>query len=396
MRVEKHIVTLIFLLLMACGSESDFLGRSQLPDLPESLPSDEKDPDVEPEKKPVDPGTSDLLPDHEEPNPPDEQEPVEPSLPVSRYFYWDWECEKNTFSEKGRISPIEVPRDGQEFKIDLQDQERAKVSLYGVTCPYNQDPVDVVIAVDVSDSMHDKDPRRNLKCGRLSALESVVKAFAGNAQARFALVTFNETSKYVSTSYANAADFLKSNGNSWRTVCQGDDEAYFEVGLNDVYKLVKDGREGIAKEVYLITDGAVEKGHEGLSEFEKIKDYADGNAFVGALQLGDSATFNLANAVTPNRGMSQFHKKVANAGDLTVGATDLATPKFSNVNITLKDPYYLKWQSFEIQNLQAGNIFQFDYDKIDRVKFPTGLTVFFEYANDRGRKFQYFSSIFWQ
>src|SRR5690606_1101052 len=143
---------------------------------------------------------------------------------------------------------------------------RAKLSIYGLTCPYNRDPVDVVIAVDVSDSMHRKDPRRSLKCGRLSALESIVKTFSGNKDARFALLTFNSTSKYVSSSYQDASDFLKSNANSWRTLCQGDDKAHFDIAMNEAYKLVKDGREDTAKEVYVVTDGAAEQGHEGAAE----------------------------------------------------------------------------------------------------------------------------------
>jgi hypothetical protein len=223
-----------------------------------------------------------------------------------------------------------------------------------------------------------------------------VRSYSGNANARFALVTFDDNVRYSSSSFQTANSILGSNANRWGNFCRGDDEAHYDVAFDEIAEKLDMGRDDTAREVYFISDANPAANHEGMVEAEKVKAFSEGNALLLAAQLGDSAKVNMLDYVSEIRGSSNYYKKASTSAELVPAIEELTTPRFTGGNITIKDPFYLKWKSFEIKELQAGSVFQLEYDEIDRQHYPTGITLFFEYGTDRGEKFQYYSSIFWQ
>lgn len=361
--------------LGSCGREGDFLGPSSLPELPSHGEQSSDDKADTEENSPLNPG-SDLLPG-------DEQSPTPsaPELAINRHLYWDWTCEKNTLSEPNKLAL------GKKIKFGAKD--RAKLNLYATPCPLNREPVDVVIAIDVSEGMNALDPRRNLSCSRHEGLKKTVAAYPEGS--RFSLVTFDAELRYESSDFLEAEEFLASRAAMWRTTCRGYGEAAYDRAFEAVLSHL--GEADSEREVRFVSDGNPSSGKHGLEIAARIK--AADNTTLLVTQLGQTASINLSDyASTAGESGEKLFASVKTASELANKLAQASQPKLAAGKITIRDPRFSKAKTFAIE--AQSEIFQVSFSAIDRKHYPTGISAHFEYTSDRGQKFEYSGTVFWQ
>ncbi len=261
---------------LGCGSKAQFHGGAQRSE-PTPLP-----PPPEPETP--EPKSLDQVPPPPipvvEPAPPPEPDIV--ATPSVRAVDWYWTCdaEKDQKSIPTSSEELVVLKDQGDHPISYDPAVPTTFKFMGRVCPPSQLDRDIVFVVDVSGSMDTNDPRIVDSCARLEGMQSILKTLTNrpgqNPEAvRFGVITFSSSLMTYSTGlYGSSQKFfddLARSGKPADVLCEAVGGTNYESGIVKAAELLKGGRVGATKEVYLISDGQPTEGQDGIVLATQLK-----------------------------------------------------------------------------------------------------------------------------
>lgn len=269
-RNQIFSLTSIFVLQVSCGNQAQFYGGSPA----------EKKPPVE-----VSPPPS-LDQKGQPPLPVIPSADASPS-PAPQLVEWFWSCEQDPFQgpPEGKIPTADAVQlaDQGEHAFPFDPKTPTEFKFSGNVCPPSELDRDLVFVVDVSGSMVDNDPRIIDSCARLEALQGLLESLtipkpggSGVSNIRFGVATFSSSLLTYSTGlYSNAQKFfadLSKGGKPGDVLCLADGGTNYDSGITKAAELLRGGRVGATKEIYLISDGQPTQGQEGIELATQLKD----------------------------------------------------------------------------------------------------------------------------
>ena len=324
---------------------------------------------------------------------------------------WSWACK-----DKPNDYPAAMPGATASMKDAGPHQMEtsaipadAKLRVSSRLCQAQAPKRDLVLTVDVSASMSSgwlvktgNDPILNGSCGRLNALNALVKQAEESKAARFAVITFSSavvtsSSTFFETAAALQTDLVsRSGGKSLaEIVCGGVASTSYDEGLKASADLFNaSARKDAVRELYFISDGVPDAGREGRVVAAEIRK----NTTIATVMLGSEDDKILKGDIaSKDSNQAPIHARASESKDLSNVVSGLSQNRivggwygiraagsdveFSRVNLSL-------------DQLKSDTILP-DIE-LNPVNYPSGLEMRFEYWDRFNRKYTNTGALVWQ
>ena len=201
--------------------------------------------------------------------------PYDPAV-NGAFLTWDLPCD-------GTVDAPETTPDGKpvvfigggDHKVPKADVAMHPIVFSGKVCHTADSKRDIMLVVDVSGSMNDNDPRRVNSCARLRAMDQVLQIAASSKINQFKVATFSSAVAYSSSRFFdNAQDLyadLAPGGNVADVICAETSGTNYTAGLQEAWSQLSLGRGDALKEVFFLSDGAPDRGKEGVEIADQLK-----------------------------------------------------------------------------------------------------------------------------
>ncbi len=384
--IRQIIMLLSLFAVSSCSSQSKFEGSGSAAGDVKVKPPTEPKPVVDPTIPPV--------------------LPSGPSIGLT----WNADCSQNQVTEVDSATAIQLKGFGEKTLespvLALQKLNSLKIS--GAVCKPSESPRDIIFIVDVSGSMDEiTDPITNGNCWRSTAITSAIKAIGENSIHRFAVVTFSSTIRAKSTNFfSNRTDLFKdltkTNNAVTDVLCAAYDGTYYDEGISGAKKIfTQDARESL-KEIYFISDGMPNEGHDGIAAAAELK--STGIQGPAGTQLVNIATImigffeddtKLRSVASVNANNIPLHARISDASKLVVTLNQLAASLTTSAQLTIKAIGSSLQKSFDIFKILKGDQFDMDALEFKSEDYPHGIQFSIETHDNRSRTMQKTSNIHW-
>jgi uncharacterized protein YegL len=295
-----------------------------------------------------------------------------------------------------------------DHRVSKADVANHPIVLSGSVCQAQDLARDIVLVVDVSGSMNDNDPRRGNTCARLRALDQVLQVAAKGADNRFAIATFSSRVEYASSRFfANAQDLyqdLAAGGNIADVVCAQNDGTNYEAGLQEAKTLLSLGRGNALKELFFLSDGAPDRGKEGVDIADELK--------AGAISIdGKSIKTTIATVMVGGANDDVLKKKIASqapdgtvlharadAGNLAEILGQLAQNGIQSGFLNYRSLTHEgegKWQRVDLRPYLRDGGFMLPSMAVNPATVTVGVEIRVEYYDRSGKKFLISGRLLW-
>lgn len=319
---------------------------------------------------------------------------------------WFWQCESAPVPVPAPIMPDEIVIAGagpHQFAPEALDG--APLVFTGKICEPEEFKRDIVFVIDTSGSMNENDPRVGDSCGRLTAIDTVVRSLVPGSF-RVGLVTFNGALDRFSSGLFDTADALFANlagtGKLADVVCNANSGTNYDAGLSKAAELFQTaGKSKATKEIYFVSDGQPNFGVEGIFLANQLK--TTGVNIGGQMQPLTIATIMLAGTDTvlekfiasqgPNG--KPLHAYVAQTSELTKALSILVKNEVAGAELGWRPIGASDWQKTNLlQNLQGFN-FTLPSVTIDYEATRQGIEVHYEYFDKHNVRFVTEGKLLW-
>lgn len=295
-----------------------------------------------------------------------------------------------------------------DHRVSKADVANHPIVLSGSVCQAQDLARDIVLVVDVSGSMNDNDPRRGNTCARLRALDQVLQVAAKGADNRFAIATFSSRVEYASSRFfANAQDLyqdLAAGGNIADVICAQNDGTNYEAGLQEAKTLLSLGRGNALKELFFLSDGAPDRGKEGVDIADELK--------AGAISIdGKSIKTTIATVMVGGANDDVLKKKIASqapdgtvlharadAGNLAEILGQLAQNGIQSGFLNYRSLTHEgegKWQRVDLRPYLRDGGFMLPSMAVNPATVTVGVEIRVEYYDRTGKKFLIAGRLLW-
>lgn len=329
------------------------------------------------------------------------------SLQQFNRIIWDFPCSNNGDGGGKKVGDsVELSGHGTYF-FDPFELEGADLILKGEVCAPEKLKRDIVFIIDVSGSMGTNDPVVNGSCGRLNAVQEVIKRSPVDGSAAFGVVTFDGIVQKKSSAFAIGKDELLtgisgSPGNAVTDFCKIAGGTNYQAALTEASTLLKKGRTDATKEIYFISDGAPGGGLEGLAEAEQLKieglpfGYGKIKTTIVTIMLKGTDTVLENSIASRDPDGKPLHAQVEQSEVLAQTLADLFSSKIVQARVRYRSRGAADWISEDLMGSLVKNRFELSPVEIRGEQFKTGLEIEFFYFDNLNQSYLNEAGIIWK
>lgn len=411
---QSFVWLALALTAISCSNDVDFTSRqSRKVEAPEAATASEsadalaEDPASSPQDEDEDENLLDDLNETSTGAVSETDESVELSLQQFNRMTWDFPCSSDGESGGRRVGEgVEMSGHGTYF-FDPFELQGADLILKGEVCPPEKIKRDIVFVIDVSGSMGTNDPVVNGSCGRLNAVQEVIKRNPGDGSAAFGVVTFDGLVQKKSTAFSVTQDELLTGisgatENAVTDFCMIAGGTNYQGALTESTILLKKGRSDATKEIYFISDGAPGDGLEGLAEAELLKTvgltfgYGKIKTTIVTIMLQGTDTVLENSIASRDPDGKPLHAQVDRADVLAQTLADLFTNKIVQARVRYRGRGTLDWISTDLMAKLEKNSFELPPVEIRGDQFFNGLEIEFSYHDHLNQLYLNEAGIKWK
>ena len=326
-----------------------------------------------------------------------------------QYLTWDIPCDKS--QGEPATTPDGKPVlfiGGGDHVVSKADVADRPIIFSGKVCHASDSKRDIVLVVDVSGSMDDNDPRKGNSCARLRALDQVLQISASGQNNQFAIATFSSAVEVASSRFFdNAQDLyadLSANGNIADVVCAETSGTNYTAGFQEAWNRLSMGRPDALKEVYFLSDGAPDRGKEGVELAAQLKAGGiniDGKYIkttIATVMLGSGNDDILKNKIaskTPDGTVLHARADASNLADILgqLAQNGIQTGYLNYRALTAGDQG--KWQRVDLRPYLKDGGFILPSMAVDPSTVGTGIEIRLEYYDRTGQKYVVSGRLIW-
>lgn len=326
-----------------------------------------------------------------------------------QYLTWDIPCDKS--QGEPATTPDGKPVlfiGGGDHVISKADVADRPIIFSGKVCHASDSKRDIVLVVDVSGSMDDNDPRKGNSCARLRALDQVLQISASGQNNQFAIATFSSAVEVASSRFFdNARDLyadLSANGNIADVVCAETSGTNYTAGFQEAWNRLSMGRPDALKEVYFLSDGAPDRGKEGVEIAAQLKagginiDGKHIKTTIATVMLGNGNDDILKNKIaskTPDGTVLHARADASNLADILgqLAQNGIQTGYLNYRALTGGDQG--KWQRVDLRPYLKDGGFILPSMAVNPSTVGTGIEIRLEYYDRTGQKYVVSGRLIW-
>lgn len=326
-----------------------------------------------------------------------------------QYLTWDIPCDKS--QSEPATTPDGKPVlfiGGGDHVVSKADVADRPIIFSGKVCHASDSKRDIVLVVDVSGSMDDNDPRKGNSCARLRALDQVLQISASGQNNQFAIATFSSAVEVASSRFFdNAQDLyadLSANGNIADVVCAETSGTNYTAGFQEAWNRLSMGRPDALKEVYFLSDGAPDRGKEGVELAAQLKAGGiniDGKYIkttIATVMLGNGNDDILKNKIaskTPDGTVLHARADASNLADILgqLAQNGIQTGYLNYRALTGGDQG--KWQRVDLRPYLKDGGFILPSMAVNPSTVGTGIEIRLEYYDRTGQKYVVSGRLIW-
>jgi len=292
--------------------------------------------------------------------------------------------------------------------VSKSDVANHPISLSGSVCAAPGSKRDIVLLVDVSGSMKDNDPRRGNSCARLRALDQVLQVVAKGTGNQFAVATFSSRVEYASSGFFNNGrdlyQDLAAGGNIADVICAATDGTNYQAGLQEAMNLLSLGRGDALKELFFLSDGAPDRGKEGVDIADQLKAGAisiDGKRIkttIATVMVGGANDDILKNKIASRAPDGTVLHARADAGNLAEILGQLAQNGIQSGYLSYRSLTHEgegKWQRVDLRPYLREGGFMLPSMAVNPATVTVGVEIRIEYYDRTGKKFLVTGRLLW-
>jgi uncharacterized protein YegL len=287
-------------------------------------------------------------------------------------------------------------------KLDQAAVDGTTVLLSGNVCTGDSRGRNIVFVIDVSGSMVQSggnDIPKNGTCGRYEAVKNVLaSAAASESEARFALVTFADSIRDVSSGFFKTenelfGDLSAGGADAFDILCGGGGGTNYSLALKAGRNLfLANTDQGFANEMYFLSDGAPEDNAEGKAEAALVKQ----DSTIATIMLGAGNDSILRDYIASRDERGQpLHSRVAQSSELADALTQLTQNKIEEATFSYRPIGKEDWQSLDVRDKIQSKTFGFEAFSIDASSAPDGLEIDLSYRDRFGNEQKNQGKITW-
>ncbi|MBF0441117.1 MAG: VWA domain-containing protein [Oligoflexales bacterium] len=341
-----------------------------------------------------------------------EASPAAAAGPLISKLTWYWKCvldkdDSNVPVSSDAAAPVFVGEGKHEIPFDMLP-DRIPLALDGKLCAPRPAMRDIVFVIDVSGSMNDNDPRRaDRGCGRYDAVRTIISKYSNGTNVRFGIVTFDYKIRYQSPAfYSDQASLFdaivaKQGGEASDVICDYRNTTYYDVALSGAKALLETGRASATKEIYFVSDGLPEGGHEGADIASSLK--TTGVSIEGVnvqstiatiLLIGDDGKNEVLEGQIASRDAQgkPLHALVTSASQLADALVSLSETTVRKAVIAV-GPSGGALTEYDIMKSSNGTSFSLPPVEIDKASAASGIQVVYTFWDSFGFKYSYSGTI---
>jgi len=325
------------------------------------------------------------------------------------YLTWDLPCDDTT--GEPATTPDGKPVlfiGGGDHVVSKADVANHPIIFSGKVCHASDSKRDIVLVVDVSGSMDDNDPRKGNSCARLRALDQVLQISASGQNNQFAIATFSSAVEFASSRFFdNAQDLyadLAAGGNIADVVCAETSGTNYTAGFQEAWNRLSMGRPDALKEVYFLSDGAPDRGKEGVDLATQLKaggitiDGKHIKTTIATVMLGNGNDDILKNKIaskTPDGTVLHARADASNLAEILgqLAQNGIQTGYLNYRALTGGDQG--KWQRVDLRPYLKDGGFILPSMAVNPSTVGTGIEIRLEYYDRTGQKYVVSGRLIW-
>ena len=325
------------------------------------------------------------------------------------YLTWHLPCVDSV--TEGATTPDGKPVlyvGGGDHKVSKADVAAHPIVLSGKVCAVSDSNRDIMLVVDVSGSMASNDPRNGNSCARLRALDQVLQITASGKGNRYAIATFSDSVQYASRRFFENAQDLYADLAPGRpiadVICAEDGGTNYTAGLQEAYNRLSMGRGDALKEVFFLSDGAPDKGKDGVAVADQLKSGAitiDGKQIkttIATVMVGGAKDDVLKNKIASKAPDGTVLHARADAGKLAEILGQLALNGIQSGYLNyraLTGEGQGTWQRVDLRPYLKDGGFILPSMAVNPSTVSTGIEIRLEYYDRTGQKFVITGRLLW-
>jgi len=341
--------------------------------------------------------------------------PDEPGLSsgkLLRELTWLWQCQtpgapSPSTPQPGTSRPKEddsvVLNGAGNHVLDRDVSQGTDVTLAGDICAPEIQPRDLLFIVDTSVSTNDTDPLVNTSCGRLGAMETIIKSLAAGGDNQMGIVTFSSDINFFTPQfYKKPAELFASlapQGNPADILCSSNGTTNYVAPLLKSQELLSLGRPGATKELFLISDGEPNAGEDGVTEATALRSPGvtiGGKAYpvtIATIMLNGTDTVLEQFIASKDTNGKPMHVFAAQSNQLAKALADLAENPIVKATMKYKAKSETQYTEVDLVTSADKKSFALPPVKFSFQAMKEGIEVVYQYTNRRGQTSEYKGSI---
>lgn len=342
--------------------------------------------------------------------------PGEPGLETKkplRQLTWLWQCQGTSGAPQQPPAPPPASNNPKEddsvvlngagqHVLDRDVTQGTDITLAGDICAPEIQPRDLLFMIDTSISTNDSDPLVNNSCGRLSAMETIIKSLAvGDNQ--MGVVTFSSNVNFFTPQFLKKpAELLAAvapQGNPAEILCSNNGTTNYVAPLLKAQELMALGRPAATKEIFLISDGEPNGGEEGVEEAALLKSpgvVIGGKNYpvtIATIMLNGTDTVLEQFIASKDVNGKPMHVFAAQSNQLAKALADLAENPIVKATMKYKSKSQTQFTEVELVTSADKKSFTLPPVKFSFQAMKEGIEVVYQYTNKRGQTSQYTGTI---
>lgn len=308
---------------------------------------------------------------------------------------WGWQCQNS----------LSLSQEKKDFHGGGDHHLGAKVrpnqitiNLDGNLCQPQEKNRDIVIVVDVSNSMSWEDPRSFLtgNCARLQSVSKMVDSLLQSNTTRLALVTFESSVIESSGKFMSVQEF-KNNFISSDLLCRAGGGTNYADALDEARSLFENNQSVSNHEVFFITDGEPDDEGESRDAAVLLRE----KAVIATIMLGNENDTHLKNDVASrDSGNLPLHEVAENADALSEKFAILAKSKLEKASFNYRMIYknqkeMSEWVEKDLMGFIVNDHFQLPEFKIDLEEKVESVEVELRYSDSFGGEIVEKGRVYW-
>ena len=325
------------------------------------------------------------------------------------YLTWDMPCDDS--SGEHPTTPDGKPImfvGGGDHVVSKADVANHPIIFSGKVCHAADAKRDIVFVVDVSGSMNDNDPRKGNSCARLRALDQVLQISGSGHNNQFAIATFSSALEFASSRFFdNAQDLyadISGGGNIADVICAETSGTNYEAGFQEAWNRLSMGRADGLKEVYFLSDGAPDRGKEGVDLATQLKaggitiDGKHIKTTIATVMLGNGNDDILKNKIaskTPDGTVLHARADASNLAEILaqLAQNGIQTGYLNYRALTGGDQG--NWQRVDLRPYLKDGGFILPSMAVNPSTIGTGIEIRLEYYDRTGQKYVVSGRLLW-